>query len=326
MKAPSYTLLSLSVAIAGLSLSSSGLACDLCSVYSASQARGEVGKGFFGGVAEQFTYFDTTQIDGVKVPNVANQHLDSSISQLFAGYNFNDRISLQFNAPIIYRSFQRPVDTGIEHGTESGIGDVSLLLNTRPYYYESIKSTFSWNIVGGVKFPTGSTSRLHEEVDELTEPEPPPGAIPSGIHGHDLTLGTGSVDGMIGTGIYARWKRAFLAAGVQYTIRSKGDFDYQFANDLTWSGGPGYTLVLNDYYTLSVQALVSGETKGRDHFQGMIAEDTGVTAVYLGPQINFTWSDKLSAEIGVDFPVSIANTSFQTVPDYRVRAGLTWHF
>ena len=57
-----------------------------------------------------------------------------------------------------------------------------------------------------------------------------------------------------------------------------------------------------------------------------IAEDTGVTAVYLGPQINFTWGDKLSAHAAVDLPMSIDNTSLQTVPDYRVRAGVTWHF
>ena len=72
--------------------------------------------------------------------------------------------------------------------------------------------------------------------------------------------------------------------------------------------------------------MVSGETKGRDTFRGEKAEDTGITAVYLGPQINFTWSEKLSVEIGADLPVSIQNTALQAVPDFRVRAGLTWHF
>ena len=49
-------------------------------------------------------------------------------------------------------------------------------------------------------------------------------------------------------------------------------------------------------YTLALQLNVSGEHKNRDTFQGATADDTGVTAVYVGPQINFTWSDKLSAE------------------------------
>jgi hypothetical protein len=46
----------------------------------------------------------------------------------------------------------------------------------------------------------------------------------------------------------------------------------------------------------------------------------------VGPQINLTWSDKLSFQAGVDVPVSRYNTGVQVVPDYRVRAALTWHF
>ena len=51
-----------------------------------------------------------------------------------------------------------------------------------------------------------------------------------------------------------------------------------------------------------------------------------MTAVYLGPQINFTWGEKLSAHLGADLPVSIDNTALQTVADYRIRAGVTWRF
>ena len=129
-------------------------------------------------------------------------------------------------------------------------------------------------MLGGVKFPTGSTDRIKEEFNEMEVPDAPE----SGIHGHDLTLGTGSFDGIVGTGVFTRWKRLFLTASVQYAIRSKGDFEYEFANDLTWFGGPGVYLVLGHQYTLAVQAVVSGENKGKDTFQGQSADDTGVTA------------------------------------------------
>src|SRR5262249_15707114 len=142
--------------------------------------------------------------------------------------------------------------------------------------------------------PTGSTDRLQEEFNEVENPVGPP----SGIHGHDLTLGSGSYDGIIGTGIYTRWHRLFLSASVQYAIRSEGDFDYRFANDLTWSGGPGYYFVFTPRSTLGLQAIVSGEYKGKDTFRGQPAEDTGVTSVYLGPQLTFTWGEKLSAYVG----------------------------
>src|SRR6266404_1317869 len=293
-------------------------ACDLCAIYAASQARGEIGRGAFAGVAEQFTHFGTVQVDGHEVSNPSGQYLDISISQVFAGYNLNERFGLQFNLPVIYRSFKLPDgEGGIERGTESGIGDVSLLGTFVPYRKLTENFTFNWSVLGGVKFPTGNSDRISEELHEVENPVGPP----SGIHGHDLTLGTGSYDGIVGTGIYTRWKRAFLTANTQYTIRSKGDFDYRFANDLTWFGGPGYYLALTHNYTLALQAIVSGEHKGTDTFQGETAEDTGVTSVYLGPQLSFTWRSSLSAQIGADLPISINNTALQVVPNYRIRAG-----
>jgi hypothetical protein len=312
----------LSLAILAGGLVAPALGCDLCALYSAALARGEIGEGFFGGIAEQYTHFGTVQVDGEKVSDPSGQYLDSAISQTFLGYNLNSRFGVQFSVPVIYRSFRRPEGFAIDHGTEAGISDISLLGNLVAYRQLQENFTFNWMLLGGLKFPTGSDERIKEEFAE-TEVA---GAPPSGIHGHDLTLGTGSFDGIVGTSAFTRWRRAFLTAGMQYAIRTKGSFDYQFANDLTWSGGPGFYLALNHNYTLGLQAVVSGETKGKDTFQGEKAEDTGVTAVYLGPQITFTWQDKFSAQIGADLPVTIRNTSLQTVPDYRVRAGLTWHF
>jgi hypothetical protein len=54
--------------------------------------------------------------------------------------------------------------------------------------------------------------------------------------------------------------------------------------------------------------------------------DTGETGVYLGPQINFTWRDDVSAQLGADLPVSIVTTGIQTVPTYRIRATVTVWF
>src|ERR1041385_4053440 len=240
-------------------------ACDLCALYAARQARGEVGRGPFGGLAQQFTHFGTVQVDGEEVSDPSGQYLNSAISQLFAGYNFNDRFGVQPNLPIIYRSFKRPDGAGgIDRGTESGVGDVALLGTFVPYRKSSKKSAFNWTVLGGVKFPTGSSDRIKEELNEIETPVGPP----SGIHGHDLTLGSGSFDGIIGSGIYARRHRAFASASVQYAIRTTGDFDYRFANDLTWSAGPGHMLALHDEYSVSLQMIFSGEHKEKDRFRG----------------------------------------------------------
>ena len=262
-------------------------------------------------MAEQFTRFRTLQEDGHRIPG-EGQYIDSSVSQVFAGYNFNDRFGVQLNLPIIYRGF----GSDTQHGTESGIGDLSLFGNFKAFEKLTENFSFNWTLLGGIKFPTGDSSRLNT----------PDAALPEGIGGHDLALGSGSYDGIIGTGVYARWKKAFFTLSVQYAIRSEGDFHHQYANDLTWFAGPGWYVALKHRYTLAVQTVVSGETKGKDTFAGKQDEDSAETLLYIGPQINLTWGSKLSAQLAGDLPVYRDNSGVQVLPDYRIRAALTWRF
>lgn len=292
------------------------LACDFCAVYSATEAQGNSGKGFFGGVAEQFTYMNTFQSGGHDERNPDAEHLNSLMSQLFVGYNINNQFGLQFNLPVIYREYSANESGTRVHGSEVGLGDALLLGNFHLYHKRTVDYTFAWNGLGGVKFPTGSSHHLNP-----LEPD-----FAAGIGGHDLALGSGSVDGVVGTDIFARWRKAFLTAGTQYAIRSEGDFGYEYANDLSWTGGPGYYLALKDDYTLSLQAIVSGETKGEDTRFSAPTDDTAETIVYLGPQINFTWSSQLSAQLGADLPVSVRSSGEQIVPTFRVHAAMTWRF
>ena len=158
-------------------------------------------------VAEQFTHFGTVQVDGREVSNPSNQFEDSSITQIVAGYSITPRFALQVNIPLIYRSFERPHGFAIDRGTEAGLGDVSLLGKLVLFHHEVggdrsvnfddpknprlVKRepdfTISTLLIGGIKLPTGDSSRIKEEFNE-TEVA---GAPASGIHGHDLTLGTG---------------------------------------------------------------------------------------------------------------------------------------
>ena len=292
------------------------LACDFCAVYAATEAQGNSGKGFYAGVAEQYTYFDTFQSGGRDMPNPDAEHLNSLISQAFLGYNFNNRFGVQFNLPVIYREYSALAEGGggRVQGSEFGLGDVLLVGNVRLYKHRTSDFTINWNGLAGVKFPTGDSHFL--ATDNIT----------AGIGGHDLALGSGSYDGVIGTDIFARWKRIFGTASTQYSIRSEGSFGYQFANEISWNGGPGVYLALKDDYTLSLQAAVSGEYKENDTVHGVATEDTANTSVFLGPQINFTWGSKFSANAGADLPVSIKSSGDQIVPTFRIHAAVTWRF
>jgi len=322
MKKYLFTSLAAACCILALSGSPAG-ACDLCAVYRSLEAK-STNPGFNIGLFEQFTHFGTMQQDGHKVDNPAGQSLDSSTTQFIVGYQFGEQFGLQLNIPYLHRSFRRPTETGsIEHGTESGLGDLTLLGHYRAYRHVTEETIFVWDLVGGVKFPTGSSDRIKEE---LTETEPAPGVPESGIHGHDLALGSGSYDGVVGTGMFASWQRLFVSGALQYSIRSRGDFDYRYANDLSWHLKPGYYLWLSHQGSLGLEFLASGEVKGKDDLAGVTAEDTGMTSVFVGPELSFTWKERISAELGAEFPVVSDNTSLQLVPDYRVKAAVTWRF
>ena len=295
---------------------------------------------FYAAIGEQFTHFGTVLVDGHEVSNPTGQYENSSITQFVAGYQINNRFALQINVPLIYREFERPEGFAIDRGTESGLGDISLLLKTVLFHYASGTQrafevggknpvaverdpdfTASVVLITGAKFPTGDSSRIKEEFNEIDIP----GAPESGIHGHDLTLGTGSYDGIFGGQVSLRYKNIFFQGDLQFTLRGDGLHQYHFANDLSWSGGPGYYFIRKRDLIVGVQFVVSGEHKDVDRFRGEAAEDTGITSVSAGPRVIASYG-KFSAELGTEIPVSIENTALQVVPDYRLRGAISVRF
>jgi len=332
--------------VAGLT---NGHACDLCGCFTPQLNTMQQmqssdfpwwERGWFGAVSEQFTRFGTLQDNGIEVPNPTGQYLNSSITQLVSGYQITSRFALQINVPLIYREFKRPEGFEIQQGTVSGLGDMSLLLKTVFFHYASPAErdfdvsgknpvpimhesdfTVSAILLTGIKFPTGDSSRLKEEFHEVEVP----GAPESGIHGHDLTLGSGSYDGIFGEQTALRYKNVFFENNVQFAARTEGAHDYRFADDLMWSGGPGYYVVRNANNILGLQFVASGEYKGRDRFRGEPAVDTGVSSVFLGPRVVAS-RGRWSAEVSAELPVFIHNTSLQAVPDYKLHGAISVQF
>ena len=335
-------------------------ACDLCAIYTATESQaGRTGLRL--GVAEQFTRF-TTLLDGGKSITNEGERMYSSITQLMAGYNFTETFGLQLNLPIISRSFRRFEDGELRKGDETGLGDAALLAMYSPLRWSEGNFILRFTMLGGIKIPTGKTGRLREERDEAPNavpqfPDVPGRGLPgvflsaersggrsgrtsrehsegeqaSGIHGHDLALGSGSVDGILGMRFFATWKRLYAAGSLQYFLRTQGRFKYRFANELLWTIGPGFYLTVDDValergYTLALAAQLNGETKGQDRIAGALLDDTAVTALYLGPALLFTWGQSLQVSLGGELPVLQKNTAIQILPDFRVRAALTYRF
>jgi hypothetical protein len=321
-------------------------ACDVCAIYTATEQR-EARAGLRLGIAEQYSFFGTERLGGDEVTLPAREWMESSVTQLLLGYTFTPRLSLQLSLPLIVREFRRIRNHQIERGSENGVGDLALVGNFLAYSRVSEASVFRFSVLAGLKFPTGDPSRLGEEAQPAaltaatTRARSAQRRLQSGatavsanvllpeeggLHGHDLALGSGSYDGIVGGQWFWSLNRFFATAVLQYAIRGTGAFDYRFANDLTLVGGPGMFVLLTHDYSLGLQAVLSGETKGNDVQAGRKANDTAMTALYVGPGASFTWGTSLGAELGIEVPVYQHNTSLQLVPDWRIRGGFNWRF
>ena len=299
-------------------------ACDLHALRTASAIEDDT-PGLRLGVGEQWTHYGTLQDGDDEIANPDDQRLDSSITQIVAGYRFTERVGAELRLPIISRHYRRPTHDGrMEDGDVSGFGDLALLADVVAFRRDTDTSSFRVDVVGGLELPSGNPDHLGDELEEHHHP----GASPeteSGIHGHDLALGSGSVDGLLGLDLFWSRERVFFLASILYAIRGQGAFDYRYANDLQWAAGPGMLVWRGAESQAAVQALLSGETKGQDEQQGETLNDTAATTLYVGPGFNLGWK-QLEAEASVEVPVVTHRTSVQIAPDVRVRGGVRWRF
>jgi hypothetical protein len=313
-------------------------ACDLCAVYGADSALAGADRGFIATLAEQYISAHNLQAEGstfTTVPFLSQAFVDSSYTHIVPGYNFSSRFSLSLNVPIIHRDFHRTELTTTggavdERGSISGLSDLALIGRINLFQLLEMKRSITVALLGGVKFPTGDTGRLDDEVASARADEAlfgsghAHGSI-GGVHQHDLTLGSGSFDGIFGLTTSFRQGRWFVNGQFQYYLRTEAR-GYQFGDMIVVSGGPGGYVLLNKGVALSLQANAFYESYARDQIIGQTFEQTGGTAWFLGPLLNLTLGSHFSANAGVDIPLRIYNHGLQTVPDYRVRGGLTWRF
>ena len=316
-------------------------ACEICAIYTSTEMQ-ESRLGIRAGIAEQFTRFATLQQNGEEVDNPHHERLESSITQLLLGYTAHPRLALQLNVPLIHRSYRRQETSGTVSGSVSGVGDIVVSALATPWSHVRPESVQRWTLRLGIKLPTGDAGRLREELAEEMEadhdslialpfrsrwvPRHSEHGTESGVHGHDLALGTGSTDVLLGTQALATYHRWYATALIQYFVRTEGAFDYTFANELIVQGGPGYFLWLSHRAALGLQGLLTLDTKGTDSQAGRRLGDTGATYLYAGPALHWTWQTRLSADLAADLPAVRNNTDLQIVPDYRLRAGFVWRF
>lgn len=307
-----------------------GFACDPCGTHNSVQVPGVMNslrssglkpRAWTVGLSEQFSTFRvrgendlrTTETDLELIRNL-------SVTQVTAAYNFSSEFAFQINTPIVVRNYDHFERFAKVRDTEAGLGDMSVMGTYSPYSWDDAENRVFVASFAGLKVPTGDTGSLTRIASEGGD------SADVQIQGRGLTLGSGSVDVPLGLVAYGRNGRAQLFSSVQYTIRTEGAADYQFANDLSWSAAPGWLFLLGDEESIATSLVVSGESKGGDHVNDQLLPKTAVTNVYMGPELFYSATDRISLLLGVDLPISIDVGGAAVKPETRSRAMVTVAF
>lgn len=305
------------------------MACDPCGLHSSVQVPGVVNAlrttgmqadALTVGVQEQFATYRVRGENDLRTTETDLELIRTlSVSQLSVGYNLSSSIALQGNVPFVVRSYDRFERFEKVRETESGLGDSSLLATYSPYSFNDLDSRFFVAGVAGLKVPTGDTGSLKRVASEGENQ-------PDNIQGRGLTLGTGSVDVPIGVIGYGRLDRMVLFASAQYTFRTEGAADYQFANDLAWSIAPGRLFLIGEEESISCSMVFSGEHKGSDHLNGELLPRTAVSNLYLGPELFYADGSRWSIQLAVDLPIALDVGGAAVEPETRSRVAVSWSF
>lgn len=269
------------------------------------------------GVLEQYTDLSTLREDGRKVGNPSGQWLRSSTTQIIATWQAGGPWSVALFVPYVSRSYHRPGSSGMEDGTVAGLGDIVLLGSYRIAHLERGGSTAVMSLQAGLKMPTGDPGQLAGAGDESGEVEG------SAVGGHDLALGTGSWDVLVGANAIARMGAVFTAAQAMYTRRHEGAYQYRMADDATATASLGWEMRPAPGSRFAVQANLIGESKGLDRVDGAEADDSANHNLFAGPELGLRRGG-LGAMLALDLPLVERNSATQLVPTWRLRARLEW--
>jgi hypothetical protein len=273
------------------------------------------------GASEQFS---TYRISGENNLRTTESDLELirnlSTTQVVAGYNISSQTAIQVNAPLVVRNYDHFERYAKVRDTEAGLGDMSVLGTYSPYSYNDIDSRFFIAGMGGLKLPTGDTGSLTRAANADGT------SADVRIQGRGLTLGTGSVDIPLGLVAYGRTDRVQIFSSAQYTIRTEGAAGYQFANDLSWSVSPGWLFLIGEEESLSCSIAFSGEYKGSDRVNGEILSRTTTHNLYLGPELFYSLTNRVSVLAAVDLPVAVDVGGAAVKPESRSRLAISWSF
>jgi hypothetical protein len=309
-----------------LCLVSSAFACYPCSLFNVSKLQGVESSKFSFSINDSYSSYDKAQDLDYKENRDGEFVRDYNLAQLGLSYGLSDAVSLDFYLPVINRNSDQVEGLRVSSEKDSGVGDMILGSSLDIYSPSGDNWFFKSTGILGIKLPTGDSGTLGSSINESSTQTRHHPASGSSASGRNLVFGTGSVDFIMGLGTFATYEKFLFLGTLQYTAKTEGDYDYKFADDFLWSAGSGYYLSIEDKHTLALAAILSGEQKSKDSIGSELVQGSQFSNLFLGPSLLITLQNRLGAELGFDFRVTGEDVDSVVVPEWRLKAQLSYNF
>ena len=300
------------------------------------------------GVSIDYTSFDTlsdaTLIDSTAagIEDVHGLGTIESYALSFA-YGVTDDLMLAVRLPYIRRTGIRAAeDVGgtievEDHGSPSGIGDLSLLGQYR--FLNDKASRTEAAVLVGVKAPTGATDVHHD--GELLEAEFQPGS--------------GAWDGLFGLALTKRVGPWSFDSNVLYTLVTEGTQQTDLGDLFLYNAAVSYRLIslgaatpmfhgahaheagddghghmhnhdeVGQGVALDLVMELNGEWHGKQDTAGVKDDNSGGNTIYVSPGLGLS-IDQWSGFASLGIPIVKDLNGIQAEPDWRVSTGASLAF
>lgn len=220
------------------------------------------------------------------------------------------------------------------HGTASGIGDLSLLGQWR--FLNNQASGTQLAALLGIKAPTGKTSERDNDGERFDA---------------EFQPGSGSWDGLFGLAFTQRFGKISFDTSVLYTLVTEGVLDTDLGDRLNYGialsyrltgdavQGPMYAGAKHDHGdghthvhaepssgpALDLIVELNGEWHDKQETAGERDQNSGGHTLYIAPGLRLS-QDKWSAFASVGIPVVNNLNGIQSEADWRLVSGVTIGF
>jgi hypothetical protein len=339
----------------GLSLAPSfAVACDVCALALGNKNSSLKPHQTELRLDQQILVMKKTELGNSYVKNEQRERLTSSLSHFVFAYGLSEKLTFEASVPLVSRHYRRIAGEGTRTASDSGLGDISFKGEAKLLNRKFAGGTATLFTSAGIKIPTGDEGRLtathHSESesendsDHHAAPEAEHDSeeahqheiamlrhagedhsVLTAVHEHDLALGTGSFDFPLAVRLQQTWGTWGLGADAQYMIRTSGESDYRYGNDLLYSLWAGHQFTLATSQVMWLALHLSGEHKESDRQAGAEEDASEFRNLYVGPSMALN-AASLNASLNVDIPVSTETEGYQLVPETRVRFSLGFRF